>query len=140
MDRREVVPIEMKDGQSIFAELLKEERKQVKLVRLLLLVNTVLATAVIIAFVIIIPRLTAIVSNTESTLADIQSLAGQAETALAGIDEMVENANAILVENASGMNEAIDNFNKVDFDSLNEAIRNLSEAVEPLAGFAKMFQ
>ena len=123
-EQDEIQAMNSKDRESL-AELLQEARKQSKLIRSLLLVNTILAAALIIALAVIIPKLTTAVSNTESVLADAQRLTKQAEASLDGIDELVENANTILVENASGISEALE---------------NLSEAIAPLVDLAKIFQ
>ena len=123
-EQDEMQAMNSKDRESL-AELLQEARKQSKLIRSLLLVNTILAAALIIALAVIIPKLTTAVSNTESVLADAQRLTKQAEASLDGIDELVENANTILVENASGISEALE---------------NLSEAIAPLVDLAKIFQ
>ena len=153
MDEERTVLTEIENEASAVEQLLKEEQKQSRLIRILMIANVILAVGMLIALLIIVPKVTTMVSDAEKALAnvedlsqqaktalnDLQGLAEQAEESLDGIDEVVENANGILVENASGMNEAIDNFNSMDFEKLNQAINDLSDAVAPLASFARMF-
>ena len=62
------------------------------------------------------------------------------EEALKGVNSAIENVNKVIDENADSVNDALTNFNDIDFDSLNKAIRDLSSVIEPLANFANMFK
>ena len=153
MADKEGSPLSVSEQESMLTQLLKEEKKQSNLLRIMMLANIILAVCLVAALVIVVPRVNAVAGKAEAAVTDVQALikqaegglsdvielAGQAETSLEGIDKVVENANTILTENASGMNEAIENFNKVDFESLNQAINDLSDAVAPLADFARAF-
>ena len=76
----------------------------------------------------------------ETTMKDVDKIAEQAETSLSGIDSLVENTNKMVQDNTKNVSEAFSNFNKVDFDSLNQAIKDLQDVVQPLAEFANMFR
>ena len=127
-------------GQASADELLQEQKKQTTLLRMLMIANVILLLVLLVSAAILIPRTTAMLKNTETSLQQVEELTAQAKESLSGIDEMVTNANAVLSENAEGMNEAIGNFNDVDFAALNQTIRDLSEAVAPLANLVRMFQ
>ena len=122
------------------SELLQGQRSQTRVLRVLLLVNALLLAILLAGAVILIPRTTAMMRNTEESLLKVEELTSQAKDSLDGIDEMVGNANRVLSENADGMNEAIGNFNHVDFESLNQTIQDLSDAVAPLAKLVRMFE
>ena len=147
MDEKRTAVPEDHSGENSLTALLKEGRKHSKLLRILMATNIVLTIGVLIILITVVPRVVSMTSNVqdlvkkaEASLSAIEELTEQAGTSLDGIDEMVQNANTILEGNASGMNEALGNFNSVDFERLNEAIRSLADAVAPLADFARMFE
>ena len=139
MCEKEPMYTDTHSGQELLEELLAVEKKQTRSIRILMLANLVLVIAVLVMLGTVIPRITSMVENAETSLAYVQDLAGRAEESLDGIDVMVGNANSVLTENANGMTEALDHFNAVDFDGLNGAIKDLSDAISPLAKFARMF-
>ena len=57
----------------------------------------------------------------------------QAGTSLEGIDQMVRDVDQLVTENTEAVSDAMDNFNSVDFDRLNDAIDDLASIIEPLA-------
>ena len=79
------------------------------------------------------------VTEARDAIGGITSLADTAESSLNETSGLVKNANKVLEDNAEGLSEVIENFNSVDFDHLNKAISDLSDVVQPLAEFAKMF-
>ena len=46
---------------------------------------------------------------------------------------MIANVDRLVTSNNESLNEAMGNFNNVDFEGLNNAIRDLESVVEPLA-------
>ena len=107
-----------------------------------------------IALLIVVPKVTGAVRQMTKTMENVDHLAAEAETALeqvnviAGqvtgsidnIDTMVQNVDEFVVANTENVNQAVNNFNDIDFESLNAAIQDLKDVVEPLANFARRFQ
>ena len=139
MNEKEKISTGTRTERELLAELIQVEKRQTRSIRILMLANLVLVVAVLVVLGTAIPRITSMVEDAETSLAYVQNLAGRAEESLDGIDVMVKNANGVLVENANGMTEALEHFNAVDFDGLNGAIKDLSDAISPLAKFARMF-
>ena len=81
----------------------------------------------------------------------VQAMTGQAETimdnmetvtqALADADlgTMVENVNTLAAESQTVVNDAMEKLDTIDIDTLNKAIQDLSDVVEPLAKVSKIF-
>ena len=107
-----------------------------------------------IALLIVVPKVTGAVRQMTKTMENVDHLAAEAETTLeqvnviAGqvtgsidnIDTMVQNVDEFVVANTENVNQAVNNFNDIDFESLNAAIQDLKDVVEPLANFARRFQ
>ena len=56
------------------------------------------------------------------------------------VDDMIANVDKVVVENTDAVNEVLGNFNSVDFNELNSAIKDLGDVVEPLAKFFGAFK
>ncbi len=123
----------------LLRELIKVQKKHTNATRVLLAVNVCVMAVIIIAAVILVPRTTKLISDSERSIKDIENIAAMAEESFDGIDELIKNANSVLEDSANGMNEAIENLNSVDFESLNKAIKDLADTVAPMAEFMRMF-
>ncbi len=52
---------------------------------------------------------------------------------------MVEGVNALVATGQAGLDETVAKMNAIDFEALNKAIATLSQVIEPLAKFFKVF-
>ncbi|MBR1758064.1 MAG: hypothetical protein IJ744_04965 [Lachnospiraceae bacterium] len=107
-----------------------------------------------VALMIVIPRVNRAINQMNETMQTVDTLAEQAEASLAeidklvnigqnsltGIDSMVKSVDDFVTDNTDNVNQAVGHFNQIDFDSLNQAIEDLKDVVEPLANFARRFQ
>ena len=145
MEQRETIN-EITGNNEMTQELLQVEKKQFSMLRIMMIANVVLAAGLVLALLLVVPRLLTVASEAETALKEVNTLAGNAEKTLEGIDEVVENANTtvgsagrVLEENAEKMEEALEHINGIDFEKLNDAIRDLAQAVEPLANLGRVF-
>ena len=92
-----------------------------------------IAAFVLVALLIVVPRLMKTADEVSAMSKSTEKLIQQAETSLAGIDDMIANVNKVVVDNTQSLTSAVDNLQNIDTDGLNEAIKNLSDAAEPLA-------
>ena len=127
-------------------KLMDVEKKQYNMLRIMMAANVGLAVGLILAMLLIVPKLLSVANDAQQAVTDVHALAGSAENTLKGIDGMVENANKtistagkVVEENTEEMEEALDHINGIDFESLNQAIKDLADAVEPLGNLSRMF-
>ncbi len=131
------------DGRSekeLLQELVELQKKTASRQLVATVATCTLAGAFIIALLIVVPKLltmsaeiSAMVANTEKLVTEADELIAQTGKSLTGIDTMISNVNDLVVDNTEAVSEALKNIQDIDIDQLNEAIRNLSDAVEPLA-------
>ena len=81
----------------------------------------------------------------------LQTMSGQMETVLtnleivtdqlAGMDlgTMVQNVDSLVTTSQVGVEQALEKLNGIDFETLNQAIKDLADVVEPLAKFFNVF-
>ena len=56
------------------------------------------------------------------------------------IDALVSNVDDLVNTSQTGVEQAIQKINAVNFDTLNEAIKDLSDVIEPIAKFFNSFK
>lgn len=141
------------DEKQLLAELIKESKKTSTWQTIAGV--AVIAVCLVIAggFLYILPKFNAAMNQLNSSLATMDTvvttvqtsienanvLIDQGQDSLNNIDIMVENVNGLVEDNTEQVTSAVENFNDVDFEALNSAIRSLAEVVQPLADFTSRF-
>ncbi len=140
VDGRLSVSEDSRSEKELLQELVELQKKTANRQLVATVATCTLAASFIIALLIVVPKLltmsaeiSAVVANTEKLVTEADELIAQTEQSLTGIDTMISNVNDLVVDNTEAVSEALKNIQSIDIDQLNEAIRNLSDAVEPLA-------
>lgn len=118
-------PEEM-DSRELMAEVLKNQRRELRHARLESLANLALLAVLLVAMMVVVPTAVRTLEHVESSLD--------------AVDTLVVNMNAVVVDNTDAASKAMEKINAVDFDRLNAAIGSLNDVVEPLARFANAFR
>ena len=112
---------------------------------------TVAVTGAASQLMAVVTPLQNVAGQIEDVAGQVQAMTGQAETimdnmetvtqALADADlgGMVENVNALAADSQSVVSEAMEKLDTIDIDTLNKAILDLADVVEPLAKVAHIF-
>lgn len=121
------------------------------LVLVCILVLTVAISGVAKQLVAIIVPLENAVGQVEDVAVQVNNMTGQAEIIMdnmeavtqtladADLGGMVENVNALTADSQTAVTEAIKKLDAIDIDTLNKAILDLADVVEPLAKVAHIF-
>ena len=144
----------MENNQVLLEKIEQNTRQQALFTKIL----CVLCAAVLICSVVTTAavagtakRLTEVVMPLQEVASQVHDMTGQAETILdnmetvtqeladADLGSMVENVNVLAAESQSVVSEAMEKLDTIDIDTLNKAIQDLSDVVEPLAKVSKLF-
>ena len=125
-------------------KLLEKQSKYTKIQCILTAVLVICCLGLIFMAAALLPQIEALVPQVESlmtqmegTLADLKVITTQlAEADLIG---MVEDVNNLVTTSQTGVEQAMDKLNALDFSALNKAISDLSAVIEPLSKFFKLF-
>lgn len=97
-------------------------------------------TVALVTAIILVPQIS-------ETLTQVNEATDQVETTIEGINSMTAelrdasiNVNKLLGENSETMAEAVQKLSDVDYEGLNQAIKDLQSAVGPLASFLGRFR
>ena len=92
-----------------------------------------------------LPQITTIVTEIPGVVAQMERVLGNMETVtreLTTVDfaGMIEGVNILVESGQSGLEQTVAKLNSIDFEALNKAIVTLTEVIDPLAKFFKVFR
>ena len=75
----------------------------------------------------------------ELALLDLNSIVGNVESLVGDVEGLVGNVDALAASAQESLKETMGKLDSINFETLNKAIENLSDVVEPLAKFFNVF-
>lgn len=133
--------------ESYLEELVKNSRKQLFYDRIKTLAALVIAAGVVYCAVLVLPSVMNTVQRANQVMAQVSDTITLADAALesittmsGSITEMGDNMDALIADNAESVEKVMKKMESVDFDSLNKAIKDLGDVVEPFANFFGKFK
>lgn len=144
---------ENKELTALLEKIEENSRKQARYAKwqcMLSVVAVILCVAVLGCILYLLPMLNDVAVQAETVMrnigqvsaqlaqADWQGLISDLETvsnqmANANLGSIVEEVNGLVQSSQVGLEQTMEKFNSIDFDTLNKAINDLSRVVEPLA-------
>ena len=131
----------------VLKKLEKHSRQQLLFTKIL----CVLCAAVLVCVLVTALSVTGAVRQLVTLAEPLQSLAAEAESVMGDLEEvtqtlaaadlggMVDTINALASDSQSVVTDAMEKLDTIDIETLNKAIRDLSDVVEPLAKVSKIF-
>lgn len=144
----------MDNTQLILEKIEKNSRKQLLFTRLLCIFCVAILVCSLILMVAVTgtaKQLAELAKPLQEITAQVQDMTAQAETVMnnmetvtqeladADLGTMVKNVNALAAESQTVVSEAMKKLDTIDIDTLNKAIKDLSDVVEPLAKIPRLF-
>lgn len=133
--------------ESYLEELVKNSRKQLFYDRIKTLTALVIAAGVIYCAIIVLPSVMNTVQHANQVMAQVSDTITLADEAIESITEMSksitdmgDNMDTFITDNAESVGEVMKKMEEVDFESLNKAIKDLGDVVEPFANFFGKFK
>lgn len=134
------------EEKDMMTELVKNSEKQLFYARIRTMASLVIAGGIIICLIILVPAVLKTVSQANVIMVQASETITLADAAIesitemsASITEMGDNMDTFITENAQSVSEVMKKMESVDFESLNKAIKDLGDVIEPLAKFFHLF-
>lgn len=139
---------EQKQMMELLQKIEESNRKQLMYTR----IQCVAAVAAVVCFAGIyvlikdfLPQISAIITEIPKVVAQMGTVMKNLEIVteeLATVDfsGMVGGVNALVATGQAGLEETVAKLNSIDFEALNKAIATLTEVIDPLAKFFKVFR
>jgi len=130
-----------KELQELLERLDQSNRQQAKYARWQCIFSVAAAVCCVGLFVLVyhlMPEVRSLTNQMETVLTNLELVTDQ----LAGMDlgSIVRNVDDLVVTTQEGVEQTMNRLNAIDFETLNQAIRNLSDVVQPLAKFFNTFR
>lgn len=126
--------------QNVLEKIEENSRKQLFYSRIQFgctLVLTVCCTLLLIRIRQFLPELELLASQAEAVLTNLQTITNELQKL--DMVGMVENINDLVTTSQVGVEEAMGAIKEIKFDTLNQAIEDLSAVIQPMADFVKRF-
>ena len=126
--------------QALMEKMEKNSRKQLFYSRVQFVCTLALTVSCILLLVRIgqfMPQLEQLATQAEAVLHNLEAVTGELQKL--DMVSMVENINSLVSTSQTGVEEALGTFKEINFDTLNKAIEDLADVVEPMADFVKRF-
>ena len=126
--------------QALMEKMEKNSRKQLFYSRVQFVCTLALTVSCIlflVRFGQFMPQLEQLATQAEAVLHNLEAVTGELQKL--DMVSMVENINSLVSTSQTGVEEALGTFKEINFDTLNKAIEDLADVVEPMADFVKRF-
>ena len=132
----------------LLEDMEKANRKQVTYARLQFIFSVVAAVccmALLLSGMKVLPRLQETAAQAEVVLSNLERVTSElAESNLSSmvenVDALVGNVDGLVTTSQSGVEQTMEKINAIDFEALNDAIKDLSDVIEPIAKFFNTFK
>lgn len=137
----------------------KQQASAAKLQCVISVISLICCTAALVMMVLLVPRLQRMTTQTEKfineageVMEDIQAASAtiseldlgpvlvEIKGLLQNVDGLLTNVDTLVTTTQDGLEDTLVEIEKVDFDTLNKAIKDLAAVVEPLAKFFSSFK
>ena len=121
-------------------ELLEEIRKQNQKNLMYQRVSTALMLIFVVILLLLVPNVVSTLHIASDTLKNANEAVLHANDAITQMEGTLDSIQTLVTSSGSGMEEAISKMNSIDIETLNDAIQDLSEVVQPMADFFGRFR
>ncbi|MBE5829642.1 MAG: hypothetical protein E7305_09305 [Butyrivibrio sp.] len=127
-------------SQQDIAALVRIGKKQLFLQRITTLATVGIFVVVLVAMVVLVPKVTMTLTNIDQMVADASSSVENINAMVAEMTEASKNLNQLVNDNTEPLTQAVNNMAGIDFEGLNKAITDLQATVGPMAQFFSRFR
>ncbi len=135
-----------KDTKEILKELLEFEKREAKyqkvtsiLIFCLVLIMGIVSFMIVPVAVQTLTTANATIVQAQEALAKITDEMESINGMVSSITETSNSVNKMVNDNAADLTTSVQNLNSIDFEGLNKAIRDLQDAVAPMAKVGRLF-
>ena len=128
-----------REQSALLKKMIDKQEHDIKLTKVIAFAECSLLVVLIVVFLVLIPRFFTTVQKVETTMEDVNQLIDLTEKSLENIQDLVADADEIMMNNEQSIASALENFNKVDFDSLNRSISSLGDIMQPILDMLSVF-
>ena len=118
-------------GQELYA------RKQYRMSQITAAASVLVLAVVLYGTAALLPRASATLQNMDAVMKNLEDITS--DLAQSDLQQMIADVDGMVSSSEKCVRDALDKINRIDIDTLNQAIQNLNDTVEPLANFFGLF-
>ena len=138
--------LERKEAKEILKELLEFEKREARYQKITSILIFCLVLIMGIVSFMIVPVAVQTLTTANATIVQAQEALAKITDEMESINGMVSSitetsnsVNKMVNDNAADLTTSVQNLNSIDFEGLNKAIRDLQDAVAPMAKVGRIF-
>ncbi len=128
------------NNEQTMTAMLVVAKKQLFLQRITTLATVGIFVVVLVAMIVLVPKVTMTLTNIDQMVADASSSVENINAMVAEMTEASKNLNQLVNDNTEPLTQAVNNMAGIDFEGLNKAITDLQATVGPMAQFFSRFR
>lgn len=132
---------ENKEILELLKQIDKANRQKLRMGRILCVLALVAALCCCLTFGVVyslVPPVNAVLAQSQTVLGNLETTSRQ--LAALDLESMVANVDTLVASGQESLEQSMDKLNSIDFDTLNQAIQDLSDVIQPLAKLSNMFR
>lgn len=139
---------ENKEVLELLKQIEKTNRQQLRTGRMLCILALTAAVCCCVMFAMVLkivplvedalPQVSGVMTQMQSVLGNLEQTTGQ--LASLDLESMVADVDNLVRTGQQGLEQSMEKLNSIDFDTLNQAIDDLSAVIEPLAKISSLFK
>ena len=132
---------ENKEILELLKQIDKANRQKLRMGRILCVLALVAALCCCLTFGVVyslVPQVNAVLAQSQTVLGNLETTSRQ--LAALDLESMVANVDTLVASGQESLEQSMDKLNSIDFDTLNQAIQDLSDVIQPLAKLSNMFR
>ena len=129
-----------KSDNELLMELVKDQKAAARNSKVIMICLVILTAVITVALLITVPKIVNTIKSVDATINEVNDTIDMAEKSIEDIDKMVQNVDDLVVTNTESVNKSISYIENIDFDSLNQSIKDFSDVIQPLADFVNKFK
>lgn len=130
----------MEEQKELLEALLKDSKKRSSYARAAALCAAGILAVVLVTAALLIPKVLGIASQVEDVVASAETTITQISDMTVSITSTSTSLNTFITDNSQTLTDTVDSVSQIDVATLNGAIRDLKDAVEPFANLMNKFK
>ena len=131
---------EAKEQTRLLQKMSRRQERGISLSKAIVIAEFALLGVLIVVFALLVPMFLKTVNRVQETMDNVDRLVANAETSMSELTDLAKDTDVLINENEEAIKVALDNFNSVDFESLNHSISSLAEILKPVVDVVQILK
>jgi len=127
-------------NEELLQKILESNQKRTFYARITGIAAAIICLVFVVAGIILIPKVVKVLGEASTTVVKVEDSLGNIDRLAEELINTSANMNKVVEDNAQGLTDALNDLNSIDIKTLNEAIGDLHDTVEPMAKFFNAFR